>query len=148
MKNTIKLLLLCLLSVVYVGCSIDMSDKTNLRGKKITVRLTTYSKDERLPKHHPDKWSKKGISSTGIPLQNMQSVAVDPKIIPYFSKIKLSCLNFIVSAIDTGSWVKSKRAAIKMGRNCPVIDLFFNKERDAADFRRRTPLFVEALILN
>lgn len=139
-------LVTCLVSIIYVGCSSPAKNNKNL--KNLTVRLTTYSRDEKLPKKHPDKWSRRGISATGTPLKNMLSVAVDPKIIPYFSKLKLSCLNWPVIATDTGSWVKSRRAALKNGINCAVVDLFFDRERDAANFRRKHPLFVQACILN
>ncbi len=67
--------------------------------------------------------------------------------LPYFSKLQLACLDHPVTVIDTGSWIKSKRAALKLGVDCPCVDLFFKKERDAARFRAQTPLFVEATIL-
>jgi len=141
----IRELVVCLFCCLVIGCAGTNSQQGN---KKMLVRLTTYSRDEKLPKKHPDKWSRHGISSTGIPLKNMQSAAVDPKDIAYFSKIQLPCFNHFVLAQDTGSWVKSRRAALRLGRNCPVIDLFFDRERDAAAFRRRNPLFMEAVIIN
>jgi 3D (Asp-Asp-Asp) domain-containing protein len=140
-------ILICLsIFCLTCGCETTSLHKTN--SKKMTVRLTTYSRDEKLPKKHPDKWSKKGISSTGIPLKNMCSAAVDPKIIPYNSLIRLPCLNHLILAQDTGSWVKSRRASTRLGYNYPVIDLFFDKEKDAASFRRKTPLFMEVIVYN
>lgn len=134
-----------------IGCVSTLTNSKNrvaARNQEIMVRLTTYSRDEKLSKKHRDPWSRRGISSTGVPLKNMESVAVDPHIIPYFSRIKLSCLNHPIFAIDTGSAVKQRVAALRWGINCPVIELFFDHERDAAEFRRRNPMFVEAKILN
>lgn len=149
MKNIIRLLLCSILSItMFTACETNHINSHKYLHKKMLVRLTTYSRNEKLSKKHPDKWSKHGISSTGIPLKNMLSVAVDPKVIPYFSFIKLACLDHPVWSVDTGSCVRSRRAALRCGIDCPVIDLFFDRERDAAEFRRKHPLFVEATILN
>lgn len=134
-----------------ISCESNENLTNNPRKTRtILVRLTTYSRDEPLSRHYRkhDLWSRRGISSTGIPLKNMQSAAVDPRVIPYFSQIELPGVNHPIELIDTGSAVKSRTAALKWGIDCPVIDLFFDHERDAAAFRKRNPMFVKILIKN
>jgi len=86
--------------------------------KKIKVRITGYWPGE-------DEWSSRFQSSTGTRLRAGRHCAVDPDIIPLWSKIKiLNCKREWV-AVDTGTAVKSKKAS---GGKLPVIDVFAASE--------------------
>ena len=87
-----------------------------------------------------DPWTKKGLTCTGAPLVKVGenragSIAVDPKIIPYGSKVMLVTKNgpeFYV-ACDTGYAVVSRRAARRSARTpeqarAIVVDCFRDHE--------------------
>lgn len=87
-----------------------------------------------------DPWTKKGLTCTGAPLVKVGtnragSIAVDPKIIPYGSKVMLVTKNgpeFYV-ACDTGCAVVSRRAARRSARTpeqarAIVVDCFRDHE--------------------
>lgn len=151
MKTTLlKIILSLAISVGFVGCAgFDPHTKhfTSLKNypksRKIMVRLTTYSVNEK----RGDKWTRKLQSSTGIKLQNKYSAAVDPKIIPYFSKIEIPEVNLSLFSHDTGSAVKSRLASRRTGKQ-PIIDVFFQRESEAREFRLNNPQIVEAYIYN
>lgn len=137
--------LLSFLLPFYLCCCGNLSqNKTQTKTEKIkkecTVRLTVYWKSE-------DGWTRKGKTSTGGPLQSYKTVAVDPKVFPYGSTIKLPELGLVTTAWDTGSAVKSRKASRKMGRNDPVIDLYIEKKSDAIRFIKENPLFTKAQLL-
>ena len=123
--------------------------KTNKDGvststKKILARVTVYwAKGS-----GTDPWSAKKMSSTGTKLQCGAHAAVDPKVIPYGSKLKLSKGNkeLVVKAVDTGSHVKKRKAAIAMAKTnlekqAPVVDLFFEHKSAALAYARNNPHF-------
>ncbi len=89
-----------------------------------------------------DKWSARGISSTGVPLQQSVSVAVDPKVIPYGSRVVWPDGQTIWTAVDTGSAVKNRTAAKAWGEDVPVVDVFFTKREDALAWVKTIPKFV------
>ena len=105
------------------------------------VRLTTYSKTEA----KCDKWTRRGQSSTGIRLKEGVTAAVDPNIIPYFSKIELPEVKLSLVSLDTGSAVVKRTASRKTGGQI-IIDVFFEKESTARQFRLNNPEIVEAHI--
>lgn len=109
------------------------------KGKKITVRLTVYWSHG----GKSDKWTRQGKSSTGIPLKEGH-IAVDPKIIPYGSSVLI--LGKKYRAVDTGSSVVKRTASRKMGRNEPVIDIYFKNKKDALEFSRKNPKIVTVLV--
>ncbi len=120
-------------------------DQTGLSAAEImTVRVTVYWKDG----IGTDYWTGKGVSSTGRRLINKQSAAVDPDVIPYGSRIILPEVGKELLAIDTGGDVKKRTAAKKLGRDVPVVDIFFEDRDEALKFARNNPLFMEAFILN
>lgn len=108
------------------------------------ARLTTYSVNEK----RGDKWTRKKQSSTGLRLIDKKTLAADPKDIPYFSKVKLPCFDYLLTVIDTGSALKKRTASRKLGFDLPVVDLFFDKEKDAIKFRKENPMFMEILVYN
>jgi 3D (Asp-Asp-Asp) domain-containing protein len=106
--------------------------------KEIKVRLTAYwAKGS-----DTDSWSAKRQSSTGATLKPNRSVAVDPRIIPFFSKVYIPNLGFRV-AHDTGTDVIRKKAS---GGKYPVIDIFFMTEKEAMKFVNNNPKIVKVAI--
>lgn len=77
-------------------------------------------------------------SSTGRQLQQGTSVAVDPSVIPYLSRIEFADIGTRY-ATDTGGAVKSRKAS---GGNEPVVDVFFLTKEDALKFANSTPEYV------
>jgi len=102
--------------------------------KKMKARLTVYwAKGGDTDR---DSASKK--SSSGTRLREGVSVAVDPRIIPFYKRLYIPNLGIRV-AHDTGTAVKLKKAS---GGKLPVIDVFFEKKRDALDFAYNNPKIV------
>jgi len=95
---------------------IDMRPPTKV--KKMKVRITGYWPGE-------DEWSSRYQSSTGTRLRAGRHCAVDPDIIPLWSKIRVMGAKRAGVAVDTGTAVKSKKAS--KGR-MPVVDVFAASE--------------------
>lgn len=115
--------------------------KTNNSGFKIiTVRLTVYWAKG----GGTDYYSSKKKSSTGYTLKQGESIAVDPRIIPYKKEVIIPNVG-IVKAVDTGSAVVAKSAS--SGR-LPVIDVFFEHKKDAIKFANNYPKIVKVAVLN
>ena len=117
-------------------------DDTLLKGslpkKEIKVRLTAYwAKGS-----DTDSWSAKRQSSTGATLKPNKSVAVDPRIIPYFSKLYIPNLGFRF-AHDTGTDVITKKAS---HGKYPVVDIFFMTEKEAMRFVNNNPKVVKVAV--
>ena len=117
---------------------VDNFIKTNTAKKEIKVRLTAYwAKGS-----GTDSWSAKRQSSTGATLKPNRSVAVDPRIIPYFSKLYIPNLGFRF-AHDTGTDVIRKKAS---HGKYPVVDIFFMTEKEAMRFVNNNPKVVKVAI--
>ena len=117
---------------------VDNFIKANTPKKQIKVRLTAYwAKGS-----NTDSWSAKRQSSTGATLKANKSVAVDPKIIPYFSKLYIPNLGFRF-AHDTGTAVVKKKAS--KGKY-PVVDIFFMTEKEAMRFVNSNPKVVKVAV--
>jgi len=115
--------------------------KTNNSGFKImTVRLTVYWAKG----GDTDYYSSKKKSSTGYTLKQGESIAVDPRIIPYRKEIIIPNIG-LVKAVDTGSAVIEKRAS---NGKLPIIDVFFEHKKDAMLFANRYPKVVKVAVLN
>lgn len=106
---------------------------------KQQVRLTVYWKTE-------DKWTNAGKTSTGGPLVSYKTLAADPRDFPYYSKISIPELGIVGTVFDTGSALKTRKAAKQMGKNVPVIDLYIEKREDALDFIKGKPYFVDVIV--
>lgn len=106
--------------------------------KEIKVRLTAYwAKGS-----GTDSWSAKRQSSTGATLKPNKSVAVDPRVIPFFSKVYIPNLGFRV-AHDTGTDVIKKKAS---HGKYPIIDIFFMTEKEAMRFVNNNPKIVKVAV--
>ena len=117
---------------------VDNFIKTNTPKKEIKVRLTAYwAKGS-----DTDSWSAKRQSSTGATLKPNKSVAVDPRIIPYFSKLYIPNLGFRF-AHDTGTDVIRKKAS---HGKYPVVDIFFMTEKEAMRFVNNNPKIVKVAV--
>jgi 3D (Asp-Asp-Asp) domain-containing protein len=117
---------------------VDDFIKANTAKKEIKVRLTAYwAKGS-----GTDSWSAKRQSSTGATLKPNRSVAVDPRIIPYFSKLYIPNLGFRF-AHDTGTDVIRKKAS---HGQYPVVDIFFMTEKEAMRFVNNNPKVVKVAI--
>jgi len=112
--------------------------KDNTPKKEIKVRLTAYwAKGS-----DTDSDTARRKSSTGATLKPNKSVAVDPRIIPFFSKIYIPNLGMRV-AHDTGTDVKNRKAS---GGKYPIIDIFFMTEKEAMKFVNNNPKIVKVAI--
>ena len=117
---------------------VDDFIKANTAKKEIKVRLTAYwAKGS-----GTDSWSAKRQSSTGATLKPNKSVAVDPRIIPYFSKLYIPNLGFRF-AHDTGTDVIRKKAS---HGQYPVVDIFFMTEKEAMRFVNNNPKVVKVAV--
>ena len=91
-----------------------------------------------------DHWTRRHICSTGARLR-AGHCAVDPRRIPYGSKVTLPDATLL--AVDTGSAVRSRKAARRSGRTAVerdalVIDRFFETKQQALGWARRNPHFM------
>lgn len=119
----------------------DFIPKTNNSGFKIiTVRLTVYWAKG----GDTDYYSAKKKSSTGYTLKQGESIAVDPRIIPYKKEVIIPNVG-LVKAVDTGTAVRQKRAS---HGKLPVIDVFFEHKKDAMLFASKYPKVVKVAVLN
>lgn len=91
-----------------------------------------------------DYWTRRHVCSTGVRLR-AGHCAVDPRRIPYGSKVMLPDATLL--AVDTGSAVRSRKAARRSGRtalerNALVVDRFFETKQQALGWARRNPVFM------
>jgi 3D (Asp-Asp-Asp) domain-containing protein len=91
-----------------------------------------------------DYWTRRHIGASGARLR-AGHCAVDPRKIPYGSKVTLP--DGTLLAVDTGSAVRSRKAARLSGRNANernaiVIDRFFETKQQALSWARRNPYFM------
>jgi 3D (Asp-Asp-Asp) domain-containing protein len=91
-----------------------------------------------------DHWTRRHVCSTGARLR-AGHCAVDPRRIPYGSRVTLH--DGTLLAVDTGSAVRSRKAARLSGRtalerNALVIDRFFETKQQALSWAHRNPYFM------
>jgi len=111
------------------------------REQSILARITVYWASGG---KGSDPWTRRHVCSTGARLQ-AGHCAVDPRRVPYGSKVILSDGTLV--AVDTGSAVRSRKAARLSGRtaaerNAIVIDRFFETKQQALAWARRNPYFM------
>ena len=97
-----------------------------------------------------DRDTRQHKSATGLRLRQGHC-AVDPKRIPYGSRVVLPD-GTALSAVDTGSAVRNRKAARKLGRTNPernavVIDKFFETKRQALAWANSNPPFVSVKVV-
>jgi len=97
-----------------------------------------------------DRYTRHHQSATGLRLQQGHC-AVDPQKIPYGSRVVLPD-GSALSAVDTGSAVRNRKAARRLGRTIPernavVIDKFFETKRQALAWANANPPFVNVKVI-
>lgn len=117
---------------------IPQTDSSNL--KILTVRLTVYWARG----SGTDADSRRMRSSTGYTLKQGESIAVDPRIIPYEKEVIIPNVG-LVKAVDTGTAVKERVAS---NGKLPVVDVFFVNKKDAENFANNNPKIVKIAVLN
>src|SRR5882672_3155129 len=100
--------------------------------------------------HGADQYTCQHKSATGTRLRQGHC-AVDPKKIPYGSRVLLPD-GTTLSAVDTGSAVRNRKAARRSGRtnyerNALVIDKFFETKRQALAWANSNPPFVNVKVV-
>ena len=104
------------------------------------ARVTTYWREE----------GQLRAAWNGARLQNGHC-AVDPKKIPYGSRIQLGDEELI--AVDTGPAVVSRKAARRLGRNATernavVVDRYFETKSQAVAWEKSHPHFMKVRVLS
>jgi 3D (Asp-Asp-Asp) domain-containing protein len=129
----------------FSGSFLNSARQSFIAGKNGLVRslarLTAY-----WPGEAGDPYTIHHESSTGIHL-HVGHCAVDPSIIPYGSVVEIPGVGEFL-AVDTGSAVVSRTAALRAGSNTAerdalVIDLFFEHACDGEKFAAESPKFVD-----
>jgi 3D (Asp-Asp-Asp) domain-containing protein len=128
-----QVIITTILSLLLMSCSMHKATQQSPAGT--LVRLTVYWKSE-------DGWTRRGKTSTGEPLNSYKTIAADPKDFPYYTRISIPELEINGVIHDTGSALKTRKAAIKCGKDVPVLDLYIEKKKDALAFTKTAPKFV------
>ena len=117
----------------------------------IASLLTTFCYSEeymaRITYYWPNNGGQVGYqTSTGKKPICGKTVAVDPKIIPYGSRVKIPQMGLTTTAIDTGSAVKARSASKKLGKNNIVIDVFCANFKIAQQRIKNYPMFMKVIV--
>lgn len=105
----------------------------SLQSKEMVARVTYYWGDT--------------ITSTGAKPVCGQTIAVDPKIIPYGSRVLIPKMSKTFEASDTGSGVVARTAAKKLGRpEAIVVDIFCSSRAVAMRKIKKYPMFMKVKI--
>lgn len=119
----------------------------NPRDNSLLARVTVYwARGGR----GSDRYTRQHKSATGTRL-HVGHCAVDPRKIPYGSRVVLPDGSSL-SAVDTGSAVRNRKAARRLGRdtnerNALVIDKFFETKQQALAWANSNPPFVNVKVL-
>jgi len=117
----------------------------------IVSLLTTFCYSEeymaRITYYWPNNGGQVGYqTSTGKKPICGKTVAVDPRIISYGSKVKIPQMGLTTTAIDTGSAVKARSASKKLGKNNIVIDVFCANFKIAQQRIKNYPMFMKVIV--
>jgi len=82
-------------------------------------------------------------TSTGARPKSNKTIAVDPKIIRYHSKIFIPKMGKTFIAQDTGKDVRSRRASRKLGRQNIVVDIYCKSKKEADVYIKKYPMFMK-----
>jgi 3D (Asp-Asp-Asp) domain-containing protein len=83
-------------------------------------------------------------TSTGAKPKSGHTIAVDPKIIPYGSKVHIPTLNKTYYALDTGPDVVKKKAS--KGKNI-VVDIYCASKAEAQMHIKRFPMYMPIKVI-
>jgi 3D (Asp-Asp-Asp) domain-containing protein len=120
--------------------------KEAVQPQSLLARVTVYWAGGR----GSDRYTRQHRSSTGLRLRQGHC-AVDPRKIPYGSQVIFPDRTGLV-AVDTGSAVRSRKAARRGGRtthekNAIVVDRFFETKGQALAWARRNPAFMTVQVV-
>ena len=88
-----------------------------------------------------------GITSLGKKPICGKTLAVDPKIIPYGSIVKIPQMGGSFISSDTGSAVRSRLAAKKLGKpQAIVVDVFCSSLAVARQRIKKYPMFMKVIV--
>jgi 3D (Asp-Asp-Asp) domain-containing protein len=135
-----KYLILCLAALIFASC--ETQNQTPTQEKGTLARITTYWPSE-------DRQTRLHKSATGERLHE-GSAAVDPRKIPYGSRILLE--GSTLTAVDTGRDVRNRKAARLSGRtpeekSAQVVDVFFESKARAMRWASSHDLFQRLQII-
>lgn len=121
---------------------------TSLRDQSMLARVTVYWASGGKGSDH---YTRQHKTATGLRLRTGHC-AVDPRRIPYGSKIVLPD-GAALAAVDTGTAVKSRKAARQSGRTADersalVVDRFFETKRQALAWAKTHPLFMPVRVVS
>ena len=127
--------------IIFIGTILLAAPSLFAREESILARVTVYWASGGGGSDH---WTRQHIGASGARLR-AGHCAVDPRRIPYGSKVTLPDGTLI--AADTGSAVRSRKAARRLGRtaserNAIVIDRFFETKGEALSWAQRHPYFM------
>ena len=127
--------------IIALTATLFLAPSVFAREESILARVTVYWASGG---KGSDPWTRKHIGASGARLR-AGHCAVDPRRIPYGSKVTLPDGTLI--AADTGSAVRSRKAARRLGRtaqerNAIVIDRFFETKQQAMAWAQRNPYFM------
>lgn len=130
-------ILLAVLSIV--GCYPTPTLANNPEPKtEIMARVTYY---------WPGNGGQSGRqTSTGNVAKCGKTAAIDPKIIPYGSKIIIPKMEKVLVAHDTGSAVVSRKASKRLGKDYIVVDIFCENKAVAQRRIKNYPMFMKIQI--
>ena len=97
-----------------------------------------------------DRYTRQHKCATGRRLRTGHC-AVDPRLIPYGSQVVFPD-GTSLAAVDTGTAVKNRKAARKLGRtaherNAVVVDRFFETKRQALAWAKNNPYFMTVRVI-
>ncbi len=126
--------------IVNVGLMLLLATQAFAREQSMLVRITGYWRNEGCGQH---------AASNGARLRS-GDCAVDPKKIPYGSKIVFPDTEGV--AVDTGPAVVSRKSARYCGhtvaqKNALVIDRFFETKRDAVAWTNAHSQFITVRVI-
>ena len=131
--------------LIVLGLAVLLTPAVFAREQSVLARVTVYWASGGGGSDH---WTRRHVCSTGARLR-AGHCAVDPRRIPYGSRVTLPDATLL--AVDTGSAVRSRKAARRSGRtalerNALVIDRFFETKQQALGWARRNPSFMHVRV--
>lgn len=127
-------LIACLLGLFFALCDLARGEP---EVRKFKARVTYYE---------PRSCPYGNVTSTGRYATEGVTVAVDPKIIPYGSRVRIPEVDGLVGdgwflAQDTGSAVKSRKASRRWGSRAPVVDVYVASFDRMTNAEAKVPMF-------
>jgi len=133
--------------LLVILASLALVDNSFGRDNSLLARVTVYWAHGG---RGADRYTRQHKSATGLRLQQGHC-AVDPRKIPYGSRVVLPD-GTALSAVDTGTAVRNRKAARRLGQTIPerdavVIDKFFETKRQALAWANSNPPFVNVKVI-